>query len=49
MEYKIFKQKTSDNINYDFIDNLTKQFDISYLSALLLSIKGFSAFGEVET
>lgn len=48
MEYKIFKQKSSESINYDFINNLTEQFDISYLSALLLNIKGFTTLGEVE-
>ena len=49
LEYKIFKQKSSENINYDFIENLKEQFDISYLSALLLNMKGFTTFGEVET
>lgn len=49
LEYKIFKQKSSENINYDFIENLKEQFDISYLTALLLNIKGFTTFGEVET
>ena len=49
LEYKIFKQKSSENINYDFYRNLKEQFDISYLTALLLNIKGFTTFGEVET
>jgi len=49
VEYKIFKQKNLQEINYDFINNLKKQFDISYLSALLLNSKGFTTLGEAET
>ena len=31
------------------LNRLKEQFDISYLSALLLNMKGFTTFGEVET
>lgn len=48
MEYKIFKQKFNDNIDYDFVIEISKQFSISYLSALLLFQKGFRTYGEIE-
>ena len=49
MEYKIFKQKDSQRLNYDFIQRVVEQFDLSYMSALLLNLKGIETIDEVET
>lgn len=48
MEYKIFKQKNNENINYPFINSIMKEFDLSYLSSLILNLKGFTTLSEVE-
>lgn len=48
MEYKIFRQRESEQINYDFIRSAMKELGISYLSAFLLNMKGFNDVEDAE-
>lgn len=48
MEYKIFRQRARQNDNDELARAITKQFDISLLSAKLLVRRGIASLGEAE-